>query len=76
MGRNGSFKICGEHIGIVDKADAALCLEQEDNWKGEVNSTDDPAFRPIQRLTFNPFFDEMIDDIDGFIKKAASERIN
>lgn len=67
FGRTGSHKACGQNIGIVDKEEAEQCMRNPQNWKGELLSTDSPEFLPLQRLTFNPHFDAMIEEILAFL---------
>lgn len=68
FGVNGSHKECGLNIGIVSKEEALACLEKEDNWHGEMGSIDKVEYLPLQRLTYNPLFDEMVQEIDNFIQ--------
>ncbi|MEL6962976.1 MAG: alpha/beta fold hydrolase [Pseudomonadota bacterium] len=67
FGKGGSHKECGQNIGLIDKEDAEQCMRNPENWKGELGSTDTPEFLPLQRLTYNPHFDGMIDDIRAFL---------
>lgn len=67
FGRTGSHKACGQNIGIMDKEEAEQCMRNPENWKGELLSTDSPEFLPLQRLTFNPHFDAMIDKMFVFL---------
>lgn len=67
FGAYGSHKECGMNIGIVDRAQAEECVHNEANWKGEMGSTDNPDFLPIQRLTFNSRFAEMVTMMRDFM---------
>ena len=67
FGENGEIKECGENIGVIDKEEAEACLEADHPWKGELGSTNDAKYLPLQRLTYNPDFTRMTSDILSFI---------
>ncbi len=69
FGAHGTHKECGEHIGIVKVDEARKCTANASNWKGEVGSSAPDAFRPVQRLTYNPDFDQMINDMVEWVEK-------
>lgn len=66
FGEAGSHKECGLYIGVVSQEESAACMAQDNNWKGEVN-TNDEAHYPLQRLTYNPLFNEMMQSIEQFV---------
>lgn len=68
FGVNGSYKECGQHIGLVDKKDAHACLDTKNTWKGEFG-TNEVYQVPFQRLTYNPRFGEMMATIKAFIQQ-------
>lgn len=69
FGKAGSHKECGLHIGLVPQEEAKLCMKRETNWKGEVGSTEETQYLPIQRLTYNPQFREMTKAIQNFLQQ-------
>ena len=67
FGENGEIKVCGKNIGVVHKEEAEKCFETDYPWKGEFGSTNDAKYLPLQRLTYNPDFTRMTNDILSFI---------
>ena len=67
-GSNGSYKECGTNIGVIPAKQAEDCLKSNNNWKGEFNRENDAKYYPFQRLTFNPLFDSMVEQIDSYLK--------
>lgn len=65
-GANGSYKACGQHVGIVPAKQAEDCLNGNDNWMGEFGT--EAKRYPFQRLTYNPLFDSMVERIDSYLK--------
>ena len=74
FGRKGSHKECGENIGLVDAREAEQCIANAVNWKGEVGSAKEDKYRPVQRLTFNPDFDAMIESIVNWITVPVAKQ--
>lgn len=68
FGTNGSYKACGQNVGLVPAKQANDCLQSDDNWMGEFGSEDEEKFYPFQRITFNPLFDSMAEQIDDYLK--------
>lgn len=73
FGRDGSMRICGENLGMENTEEARLCRAHPDPWKGELQSTTDEGYLPLQRLMFNPDFDAMMGDIADFMAATANE---
>ena len=71
FGEDGALKECGQNIGVVGKGEAAQCLAMEAPWKGELASTKDRQYLPLQRLTYNPDFDRMKQEMLAFIDEAG-----
>ena len=71
FGENGALKECGQNIGVVSKEEAARCFEMEAPWKGELGSTEDRRYLPLQRLTYNPAFNRMKEEMLAFIDETA-----
>ena len=67
FGENGEIKECGQNIGVVNRDEAEACFKTDSPWKGELGSTDDTKYLPLQRLTYNPHFAQMTRDILSFI---------
>ena len=67
FGENGEIKECGDNIGVIDTEEAEACQKTDSPWKGELGSTKDAKYLPLQRLTYNPDFTRMTDDILSFI---------
>lgn len=72
FGRDGSHKECGLNIGLVPKEQAEACIARAENWKGEIGSSNDEAYWPLQRLTYHPRFAEMADAIVEFLLTTHS----
>ena len=67
FGENGEIKECDDNIGVIDKEEDEACLKANSPWKGELGSTENPKYFPLQRLTYNPDFTRMTNDILSFI---------
>ena len=68
-GVNGDYRSCGQSSGESAEA-VARCLAAPNPWRAEVfgnNLAMIPAGEPVARLTYNPRFAEMLDQIDEFI---------
>ena len=66
FGENGEIKECGDNIG-ANEEEAKACHGVDSPWKGEFGSTQDAKYLPLQRLTYNPDFARMTNDILSFI---------
>lgn len=71
FGENGAWKECGQNIGIIAPEAAERCLAAEAPWKGELGSTDEPEFLPLQRLTYNPVFHRMKAEMLSFMEDTG-----
>ena len=72
-GAHGDYRACGQNSD-ESAASVARCLAAPDPWRGE---TFDESLEtivqgePLARLTYNPRFDELLDQIDEFIVENA-----
>ncbi len=67
FGEKGEIRECGDNIGVVNEEEAEACHGVDIPWKGEFGSTRDAKYLPLQRLTYNPDFARMTNDILSFI---------
>ena len=69
-GARGDYRSCGQASG--ERAEAvARCLAAPHPWRGEVfgeNRAAIPDGAPLARLTYNPRFGELLDQVDEFLK--------
>ena len=68
-GADGDYRSCGQSSDESAEA-VALCLAATRPWRGEVfgdNPATVPDGEPLARLTYNPRFGELLDQIDAFI---------
>ena len=68
-GAHGDYRSCGQ--ASDESADAvARCLAAPHPWRGEVfgdNRAVVPDGAPVARLTYNPRFGELLEEIDEFL---------
>ncbi|MDJ0917627.1 MAG: alpha/beta fold hydrolase [Woeseiaceae bacterium] len=74
FGRDGAYRDCGQYLPIIPNSEVAACQRNDDNWRGELDSTEDEDYLPLQRLTYNPHFEETMQRMLRFI--AAVENTN
>jgi esterase/lipase len=72
FGRNGVFKEC-LHIHGDDSGKARNCLSASNPWKGEWGGTSDAEYLPMLRLTYNPEFKTMLEDMVDFIETTIGQ---
>ena len=71
FGENGMLKECGQNIRVVSEEETAQCFEMAAPWKGELGSTKEQQYLPIQRLTYNPDFNRMKEEMLSFIDETG-----
>ncbi len=68
-GTHGDYRNCGQASG--ERAEVvARCLDATHPWRGEVfgdNRAGIPDGTPVARLTYNPRFDELLEQVDEFL---------
>ena len=68
-GTHGDYRSCGQASG--ERAEVvARCLDATNPWRGEVfgdNRAGIPDGTPVARLTYNPRFDELLEQVDEFL---------
>ncbi len=68
-GANGDYRSCGQASGESAEA-VARCLAAPHPWRGEVfddNRAAIPGGAPVARLTYNPRFGELLEQVDEFL---------
>ena len=68
-GTNGDYRSCGQASGESAEA-VARCLAAPHPWRGEVfgdNRAAIPGGVPVARLTYNPRFGELLEQVDEFL---------
>ena len=65
-GVKGEYRNCGHYVKDVERHQA--CKQSKQVIKGEVTAANLMKDSPIQRLTYNPYYHEMLDDITLFLK--------
>ncbi len=68
FGRESSFRDCGAVLPIIRRKDVRACEAGDNNWRGELTAGIPDDFKPMQRLTYNPMFDETMDRIIEFLE--------
>ena len=58
FGRDGAYRDCGQYLPIIPNSEVAACQRNNNNWRGELDSTNNKDYLPLQRLTYNPHFEE------------------
>ena len=71
FGTNGVYRDCGQYLPIIPNAEVAACQRSSGNWRGELDSTKDDAYLPLQRLTFNPLFDQTMQRMGEFLATVS-----
>jgi esterase/lipase len=66
-GKNGGYRSCLHYQ--ADREKRMACLHNPDIWLGEVTDENLKKYT-LRRLTFNPRFDDMMLDMDRFLKGA------
>jgi esterase/lipase len=67
-GINGLYRNCGHYLS--GSTNYQLCKEAEYVLLGEITSKNKQLSRPLQRLTFNPYYDEMLKEILIFLEES------
>ncbi len=65
-GVNGQYRNCGHYV--TDAARYHACKHNKQVIKGEVTAMNLTRDLPIQRLTYNPYYQEMLDAMTTFLK--------
>jgi len=65
-GANGEYRNCGHYIKDMNIYKA--CKQNEQVIKGEVTSNNLNHELPMQRVTYNPYYQEMLTEINNFLK--------
>ena len=68
-GLKGDYRNCLAYWN--DRKKQELCRQGDDNLLGEINRTNRRK-GTVQRLTCNPFYKEMITELDRFLEKVSS----
>lgn len=63
-GRDGAYRSCGHYFTMPDKF--ALCNSGERDFYGEV-TPENLQQGLVERISFNPFYDELIAELDTFL---------
>ncbi|MXY65767.1 MAG: alpha/beta fold hydrolase [Gammaproteobacteria bacterium] len=68
-GTHGDYRNCGQASG--ERAEVVeRCLDDAHPWRGEMfgdNRAGIPDGTPVARLTYNPHFDELLEQVDEFL---------
>ena len=72
FGRDGLYRDCGQYLPIIPNDEVAACQRNDENWRGELDSTNDKTYLPLQRLTFNPLFEETVEDMNEFLESLTN----
>ena len=75
-GAHGDYRSCGQASDESAEA-VARCLAAPHPWRGEVfgdNRAAIPDGEPLARLTYNPRFGELLDQIDEFLTEIATDQ--
>ena len=65
-GQNGSYRICSWYQSDRDRY--RECQEAEDNWYGERSDVLSSKSEIAARLSWNPFFQDLMERVVGFIR--------
>lgn len=68
-GQRGSYRNC-EHI--LDDNNFVQCKTSDNNQRGEVTGENTKKYPHMQRLTFNPMFEQTWQKITGFIQRTSN----
>lgn len=71
-GVNGNYHYCGQYFG-QDNDNFARCKAGESDFYGEGTEAN-LARGVIERITFNPFYDDMLEEIDFFIQQINMDQ--
>ena len=74
FGTDGVYRDCGQYLPIIPNDEVAACQRSDDNWRGELDSTNDETYLPLQRLTYNPLFDETMQRMHAFLEAVSNTR--
>ena len=69
-GASGTYRNCGYHHSGENTDKAENCLTSEDVWFTEIFNHNNPYLPEdaiTARLTFNPLFKQLLEEIDGFL---------
>lgn len=71
-GRDGSYRYCSHYYG--EEGDAyARCKAGQRDFYGETTE-ENLGYGLIERIAFNPFYDDLLDEIDLFIEQVSMDR--
>ena len=65
-GVTGQYRNCGHYVKDAERYQA--CKQNKQVIKGEVTAMNLTHNLPIQRLTYNPYYQEMLDEMTTFLK--------
>ena len=68
-GRNGAYKSCGHYY--KDKGLLEACRNGERNFLGEVTAENLLRAKVVERIAFNPFYDDLLMELDQFFESVA-----
>ena len=66
-GRNGAYRYCGQYYGEENDF-FARCKSGDADFLGEATE-ENKARGVIERIAFNPFYDELLEELDLFIQQ-------
>ncbi len=72
FGLNGAYRDCGQYLPIIPNNEVAECQRNDDNWRGELDSTKNKDYLPLQRLTYNPYFDQTMQRVVDFLEAVST----
>ena len=67
-GMEGSYRYCGQYFLSTAMALYERCLQGEREFYGEITS-DLLQLGLVERIAFNPFYDELLDEIRQFLDR-------
>ena len=70
-GRNGAYRYCGQYFGD-DNDNFARCKAGERDFYGEATE-ENRALGLIERIAFNPFYDDLLDEIALFLDQVGMD---
>ena len=70
-GRDGAYRYCGHYFGQPNDR-FARCKGGERDFYGEPTD-ENLALGLIERIAFNPFYSEMIEELDLFLEQVSMD---
>ncbi len=70
-GRSGAYKSCGHYYKAKDLLKA--CRNGEQTFIGEVTPENLLRAKVVERIAFNPFYDDLLQELDQFLDSAAMQ---